>query len=314
MWQGFIPQPENPHAKNPERGFLQSANQRPADSTYPYFIPGSYITARGITIENKLAAMSGITVNDMMALHGNYFNTLAEDARTVLLKYTKEGELNTNEKKYLDLFRNWDLQASADSKGQTIYSLWRFALEDTIWGDDFAGMPNKEDWPETQTLFEYMLRDSAMKFADDIRTPAKESLYDMVTAAFKKTASQLTEREKTGLEWYKFNQPGVYHIMDKSKKDLLPFARAGLHVGGWGDIVNAIKGSHGPSWRMIVQMSSPTEAYGVYPGGQSGNPGSRFYDNYLDQWAEGKYNKLWFMRDGDRTDKNVKWVMKFKGE
>ena len=102
--------------------------------------------------------------------------------------------------------------------------------------------------------------------------------------------------------------------MDKSKKDLLPFARAGLHVGGWGDIVNAIKGSHGPSWRMIVQLSSPTEAYGVYPGGQSGNPGSRFYDNYLDQWAEGKYNKLWFMRDGDRTDKNVKWVMKFKGE
>ena len=116
------------------------------------------------------------------------------------------------------------------------------------------------------------------------------------------------------MEWYKFNQPGVYHIMDKSKKDLLPFARAGLHVGGWGDIVNAVKGSHGPSWRMIVQMSSPTEAYGVYPGGQSGNPGSRFYDNYLDQWVQGKYNKLWFMRDGDRTDKNVKWVMKFKGE
>ncbi len=314
MWQGFIPQTENPHAKNPERGFLQSANQRPADSTYPYFIPGSYITARGITIENRLAAMSGITVNDMMALHGNYFNTLAEDARTVLLKYTKETELNADEKKYLDLFRNWDLQASPDSKGQTVYSLWRFALEDTIWGDDFAGMPNKDDWPETQTLFEYMLRDSAMKFADDIRTPARETLYDMVTGAFKKAAGQLNAREKEGLEWYKFNQPGVYHIMDKSKKDLLPFARAGLHVGGWGDIVNAVKGSHGPSWRMIVQMSSPTEAYGVYPGGQSGNPGSRFYDNYLDQWVEGKYNKLWFMRDGDRTDKNVKWVMKFKGE
>ena len=34
-WQGFIPQEQNPHAKNPERGFLESANQRPVDSAYP---------------------------------------------------------------------------------------------------------------------------------------------------------------------------------------------------------------------------------------------------------------------------------------
>lgn len=46
MWQGFIPQQENPHAKNfQERGFLESANQRPADASYLIFIPGSYITA-----------------------------------------------------------------------------------------------------------------------------------------------------------------------------------------------------------------------------------------------------------------------------
>ena len=66
-----------------------------------------------------------------------------------------------------------------------------------------------------------------------------------------------------------------------------------------------------PSWRMIVQLTTPTEAYGVYPGGQSGNPGSRFYDDYVDNWVAGKYNKLWIMGEGDRTDKNIKWTMKF---
>ncbi|MBD0332957.1 MAG: penicillin acylase family protein, partial [Chitinophagaceae bacterium] len=34
MWQGFIPQQENPYIINPASGFIQSANQRPVDSTY----------------------------------------------------------------------------------------------------------------------------------------------------------------------------------------------------------------------------------------------------------------------------------------
>jgi penicillin G amidase len=128
-WQGFIPQAENPHAKNPARGFLESANQRPVDSTYPYFIPGSYITPRGITIENKLAAMSGITTDDMMKLQNDYFNTLAEDIRPTLLAFVKENELNEAEKKYLTIFKNWDLMASPDSKGQTVYQCWWDSLE-----------------------------------------------------------------------------------------------------------------------------------------------------------------------------------------
>jgi penicillin amidase len=100
----------------------------------------------------------------------------------------------------------------------------------------------------------------------------------------------------------------VYHLL---KDALLPFARKGLKVGGNGNIVNAVTHSHGPSWRMVVQLTETTEAWGVYPGGQSGNPGSRFYDDYIDNWVAGKYNKLWFMKEADRGDKNVKWTMKF---
>lgn len=307
MWQGFIPQQENPHAKNPERGFLESANQRPADSTYPYFIPGSYITPRAITIENRLAGMSGITVKDMIALHGNYFNTLAEDAKGVLLKYVKEAELSALEKKYLDIFKSWDLNASPDSKGQTVYQCWWDSLEAEIWKDELSRAKQPFPMPEEQTTMEILKRDSLLKYADNINTPQVETLPDVVTMALKKAAVELTKKEAEGkLEWSKFKNPTVYHLI----KDLKGFARTGLNVGGNGNIVNAVTHSHGPSWRMIVHMTTPTEAYGVYPGGQSGNPGSKFYDNYVDKWVAGDYNKLWFMRDGDRTDKNIKWVMK----
>ncbi len=308
-WQAFIPQTENPHSKNPIRGFLQSANQRPVDSTYPYFIPGSYTTPRGVTITNQLTGMTSITPDDMMKLQNNYFNTLAKDARTILLDFVKENELTVTEKKYVDLVRSWDLMASPDSKGQTIFQCWWDSLEAGIWMDELSQTKPISPWPEEQTTMELLKKDSALAYIDDINTTRKETLYDVVTTAIKRSAVELAKKEATGkLEWTKFKDPTVYHVI----KDLKGFSRPGLPVGGNGNIVNAITHSHGPSWRMVVHLATTTEAYGVYPGGQSGNPGSRFYDDYIDNWVAGKYYRLWFMQDTDRSDKNVKWTIKFE--
>ncbi len=312
MWQGFIPQVENPHSKNPERGYLESANQRPADSTYPYFIPGSYITPRAVSINNHLSSMNGITPGDMMKLQNNYFNVQAAYLRPLLLKFIRENDLNSEAKKYLEIFRNWDLNADPASKGQTIYNAWFHFLKTEIWDDELSRVKPLPGKPDDQTLIEALLKDSAFKFIDNILTPQKETLYDAVTAALIKATPLISARENRGqLEWAKYKSPGIYHLLDPDKKDLLPLDRINLNVGGDGNIINAVTKSHGPSWRMIVQLTTTTEAWAVYPGGQSGNPGSRFYDDNIDNWVAGKYNKLWIMRDADRTDKNIKWTMKF---
>lgn len=199
--------------------------------------------------------------------------------------------------------------ASPDSKGQTVYQCWIDSLEIEIWYDELSKVNPQAPWPEEQNLMEQLKRDSAMKFIDNISTPQKETLYDVVTAALKKSTAALSIKEAEGkLEWAKFKTPTVYHLI----KDLKAFARTGLNVGGSGNIVNAVTHSHGPSWRMIVHLTANTEAYGLYPGGQSGNPGSKYYDTMVDYWAAGKYYKLWFMHDADKKDANVKWVMKFK--
>jgi penicillin amidase len=87
-----------------------------------------------------------------------------------------------------------------------------------------------------------------------------------------------------------------------------------IPVGGDGGVINATTDTHGPSWRMIVQLTATTEAYGVYPGGQSGDPGSKFYDNFVDKWAKGEYYTLWMMHRSDEGDKKVMWTMKFSKE
>jgi penicillin amidase len=62
---------------------------------------------------------------------------------------------------------------------------------------------------------------------------------------------------------------------------------------------------------MIVELTDKTEAWGIYPGGQSGNPGSKFYDNFTNDWAKGNYNRLWVMTTSEVNDKRIKFRMNF---
>jgi penicillin amidase len=313
MWQGYIPQQENPHA-HLDSGFLQSANQRPVDSTYPYFIPGSYINARGVSISRHLEAMNHITPQDMMALQNNYYHVFAEGARNILLTYLKSDAIGADEKRYADMLRQWDLIADADATGATVFQTWFDSLESMVWKDEWQqkkliywSETKKRDsivleYPDEQTLLEWINKDSAFSYIDNKNTPQVESIYDIVTAALKKATPTLKKAESENrLEWTRFKDPTIYHLL---KEALMPFARK-IHVGGWGNIINATTHSHGPSWRMIVQLTANTEAYGVYPGGQSGNPGSPYYDNFVDTWATGKYYTLWMMKANESSDKRI---------
>jgi penicillin amidase len=245
----------------------------------------------------------------MMELHADYFNVSAEDVRPVLLANIQEGQLGLKEREYLEILRSWDLLASPDSKGQTVFQCFWDSVQVSIWKDEISRTNPVAPWPSEQTTIEWLLRDSVHRYADDINTTEVESLAMTITASFKKAALVLAAKEAEGkLVWSRFMNPSVYHLL----KDALPaFARKGLAVGGYGNIVNAIKHSHGPSWRMIVHLTDGIEAYGVFPGGQSGNPGSRFYDNNISVWEKGEYNRCWYMRDGDRANQQVKWVLRF---
>jgi penicillin amidase len=311
MWQGFIPQKENPHVINPASGFIASANQRPVDSTYPYFIPGNYNTARGALLSSKLSAMQQIVPGDMKKLQNDVFNLQAYQAVPAMLKYLDVEKLDADAKKYIEIIQSWDFQATADAKGETIFQVWFDSLEVAVWGDELNQTEPPGVKPTKQTLIEALLRDSLFKYADNILTPQKETWADVVTEALLKATPELKKAEDAGkLEWAKFKEPVIYHLL---RNAMMPFAYTGLNMGGNGNVINALTKSHGPSWQMIVHLDVLTEAYGVYPGGQSGNPGSRFYDNFIETWAKGEYYNLWVMRRSDATDKRVKWKMSFTG-
>lgn len=306
MWQGNIPQAENPHQLNPARGFVSSANQLPVDTTYPYYLGGSFPNYRGLILNKKLSSMQDITVADMKSLQTNNENIFATMARPLMLHNIERSLLNAEEKKYLDILSKWNLRNDPDEKGPTVFTLLWDSLEAAIWKDDLAAV-NANYFPHESTLLEGLLRDSAYKFVDDLRTEPVETLPQVMMNTFHKVVEQLQSIEANSrLEWARFKDTRVNHLTK------LP-ALSKLHVwiGGGSHILNAAKADHGPSWRMIVSLTPETEAYGVYPGGQNGNPGSKYYDTFINDWAEAKYYPLWVMKKEETGDKRVKGKMTF---
>ena len=315
MWQGMIPMDETPMQHNPERGFISSANQMPADTAYPYYLGRNYPPYRGQIINRKLAAMQSITTEDMMALQTNNYDVFAEAARPVFIKNMNEAELDADGKKYFNLLKNWDLNNEVNASGATVFNITWDYFEAVVFDDEFAKAPKVMMRPFESSLLDGILRDSVYKFIDNITTPAKENLADAVTTAFKKAVIDLKIAEAAGkLEWAKYRGIHIDHLTK-----LKPFSRLDLPIGGGKFSINAVKkdaidvtkANSGPSWRMVVQLSKKTEAYGVYPGGQSGNPGSKYYDNFINQWVQGKYYTLWMMTKDEVKSKRIKSVMSF---
>ena len=307
MWQGYISQQENPHQINPARGFVSSANQLPTDTKYPYYLGGSYPLYRGLSINRNLSAMKNISIADMQALQTNNYDVFAAIARPVLLKYLNINELNTEEQACVSILTSWGLNDDVFEKGPIIFETWWDNLEEYVWQDELAQSKLPLLQPDESTLLEGIIKDSNYIFVDNIQTPQKETLRQQVTNSFKKAAATINKLYASGQNtWSAFKDAEISHLLN-----IPALSRLHLLVGGGRHAINCIKKTHGPSWRMVVELTDNIQAYGVYPGGQSGNPGSKYYDAFVDTWAASKYYALWLMHKGDEKDKRIQWAMRF---
>ena len=289
-WQGYIPQAENPHILNPAQGFVSSANQRPTDSTYPYRLIGEYDLFRGKRANERLREMSSITPEDMMKLQNDNMNLFAVTAIPLLARFLDPVALSAPQKEQFKTIAAWNGEANPDSKAATIFNMWIDELQKGIWDDELSIDSITLEMPLQRTTVLWLLKDSSMRFVDNIRTPERETLSDIVLQSFKAAADSAAALDAAGtLAIGKWRGTDIRHLT----RSLPALSRMNLNTGGGTHILNATKKTHGPSWRMVVELGpSETKAYGIYPGGQSGNPGSAFYDNMVDDWVAGKYYSL----------------------
>lgn len=311
QWQGFIPYDQNPTIKNPTRGFVSSANQKPVDSTYPYYLGSAnhFPLYRGISVNKRLSAMKDITPEDMMKMQTSNYNIFAQMARPALLKYINKSTLAPNEKKLVEEMESWNLKNDPQEKGATIFQCIWDSLETVVWSDEMAGSKYTLPWPDAYSLLEKMLRGKADFMADNIQTKdKKETIQDAVAVALRLAAKNIEKLQaENKVNWSLFKDTYIQHLLKFPS-----FSRLHLPIGGGENIINATTSNHGPGWRMVVHLTPETEAYCIYAGGQSGNPGSVFYDTFVNNWVEGTYNRVFFLkRDAAAANDQMKWHMTF---
>ena len=148
-----------------------------------------------------------------------------------------------------------------------------------------------------------LLNEPDSRWFDNVHTAQKETRADAVNEAFKSTIDSL-QRRYGPLDgdwgWGNVKHTHVPHLAK-----VAGFGSKFLKNGGSKSSVNAMSESNGPSWRMVVALGKDVKAYGVFPGGESGNPGSPYYDDMVNTWSEGKMNELLYLKSKNETSKSI---------
>jgi penicillin amidase len=307
-WHGWIPYDQNPTVKNPPQGFVRSANESPTDPTYPYYINWRYEQYyRGKRISDRLSAMKGATVDSMRLMQMDNYSILGQDVLGALVKYVDTSKLHTDQLKAFDIVKNWDKHYAANSMGASIFFKWWRKFYDTTWSDKFYSKTTFLKEPSYDKTEQLLLTAPNSKWFDNTRTPVKETCADIVNIAFISVVDDLLRQYgPPGQKWQWGNVKDTYidHLAG-----LTGFGTGKFSAGGTGGVINALRNNNGPSWRMVVQLGPQVKGYGVFPGGESGNPGSFFYMDMFKTWRDGKLNELLFLNSAGERSPRVKTTL-----
>ena len=319
-WQGWIPSAHNPHVKNPARGFVSSANQFSAGPDYPYYLNWNYANyERGHRINQRLSAMSHATPDSLRRLQNDVLDLNAQRMLPWMLALATKAEAGimpppaaSPEEKVLAEMRRWRYQYTADAIGPSVFTVWYDDLVKRLWDDDFPTTLTGPAYryPARDRTNHLLLYEPASPWVDDRRTPARETLPQLVLQSLRFATDSLTRKFgplSPQWRWATQKSTDVLHLLQ-----LPGFGQLDVDCGGGAGIVNATSERNGPSWRMVVALGPRVRAYGVYPGGQSGNPGSPYYNNLLEAWRVGQLDELVFLRSADEKNNRVatSWTLK----
>lgn len=296
-WQGFIPPSQNPQVFNPERGFVSSANQIAADSSYPYNIyTNNQEYYRNRRINNVLSSKDLLTVEDFKSLQNDNFSIKAKEILPLLLDSLPD----KNEKpapEIIDDLEKWDYRYDAKKRAPAYFEIWWKHLYRLIW-DEILKAEAPLPKPSDHQTIALMKHRPGFTFFDYRATPEKENIGRLVQIAFDSTLAEIKEWREENPE-KTLNRANYYNSSIMHYTGIKPFSVENLMAGGSADAVNALNKKHGPSERIVIEMGDTIRAWHVYPGGQPGNPGNPQYLHFMEAWTEGEYFPVYFMKNAE---------------
>lgn len=293
VWRGYRALDETPHALNPAQGFLASCNNQPvAKDAWPYPIPGFYDPYR-ITRANALLPETR-TTDDMRAMQLDLVSGLSTRWKALAANGAKAAGLDEEAR----LLTEWDGAMTSDSKAATLFAAWWRGLPRAIFEDELAG-----EWDVARVLLDEALTTNTPAL-DDRRTPRTETAVDMSARAMREAKTIAA-----GRTWGEACTLLVKHPLASVKildrwlhLNRGPFPGAGdagslnANFHSYHEASQSFRTFIGPSMRFVLDWSDVDTFTLTGALGQSGNPFSPHYDDFLPMAQRGAAWKVPFTR------------------
>lgn len=322
-WTGLVPRSELPLSVDPARGWLASANGRPAPAGYPHHLgwmwDPSYRTRR---IHALLSQPRPLERADLQAFQLDAHDVAAESFAPVML--AAASALSTpspTERAALAALRGWDFVFTTDSVAGTIWNAWFARYRDAVWDDEWSSRGivqptgswgysgDNEREPALEVLEQLTREQPDSIWFDDRTTPERETRDELIARTFRAAVADLARERGDDVAGWRWGARNRFVPEALSPVHGLRVSRAGvpestldspelsggpftLNPGGKGGAVTS-----GASWRQVVDFAALGESVGVYPGGQGGHPLDAHVADQLPLWARGAYVPLWFAAD-----------------
>ncbi|HET7525151.1 MAG TPA: penicillin acylase family protein, partial [Burkholderiaceae bacterium] len=309
-WDGWLSTDALPQARDPERGWIATANQRIVPADYPHFLTSEWaLPYRQQRIEQLLAAKPKLSIDDLAAIQADVKSLAALEMLPWLQRAQSDHPLAAAAKKALEGF---DGTMAADKAAPLILWAWQRHLAQQIFADEMGPVYERALGSRTfrdalQLVFE---KDDAW-WCDDKTTPVVvETCAQQIDKAFTAALDELQQSQGGDVsrwQWGKAHQARSEHRPFSHVKLLARWFELRTPVGGDTFTVNAARvlfkpdpatgelylDEHGPSLRAIYDVADRKRSRFMHSTGQSGLAWSKWYSLFVDDWVKVDYVPLW---------------------
>jgi penicillin amidase len=318
---GVVPYPALPHSYDPPGHVIALAGQRPVTAAYPYYLgtsanvldPGDRAGPDYAVLDRK----SAIEPADLAALQSSQASELAGRILPRLLAALRQAHLTPVQRQAISVLRGWNHVMAATSAAATIWwTFWSDYLSATFvpWWRA-AAVPVQADPAGLRVspaqaglasaLQHWTLADASNPVFTPPGAPVRTAAATM-RAAFAAAVAKLRTLLRGRPSGWALDRLSAGPVTSPAQ---VPVLRYGHGTGESSPPWMAASPAASPSgaappypgdqadrsWRMIISLGAGQggiDAEGIYSGGQSENPASRWYGNLTARWRSGRYLRL----------------------
>ncbi len=319
MWRGFFDENKKPFILNPVKGFIVTANNRVLpNGEIPIYSEKWFPSFRAERITELLNSKKNLTVKDNKKIQ---IDTFMPGAKFLINKIEGMKFASREATFIINQLKKWNYKASS---GIAPFLFYRFEhyLTQNIFSDDMKSKKNfyliSGHWiykilgyPNGKTDL-----DKLNKWVDNINTKETESFKNIVELSLNDTYREFEKRSgEKKTKWENIHSLSYKHPLGSVFPLNLFFNKGPYQISGGNDCIMItafgnspdFKTVHLSGFRMIMDFNDFSDSIMINSSGQSGHFMSKFYDDQIKLYVNGKYRKMEYF---DNNKMDIKFLPK----